>query len=290
MPTATAGYRDDEADETAVAAAPAVTTVGDKAFVLKNGVWTDTTFDPDLMAATPLPFPSDLFLEFLAERPETGKYFALGPRVIVVIDGVAYETVEGDPADLSEPEPLPEPAQSDAAPDQPAPAATAVTSPPPADATDLYTTLTAGAVEGVAPLEVNFTGELVGGPDDNRDYYCVESSFDFGDGISQSSVPGCVEWQEGAEIQRRFTANYVYEKPGEYQATFRLGDVESAPVTIVVRAGSVEPVEEEAASAQAAPGQDELTGGGSSGATSPSCLLGLLALPLVGVVVRYRPV
>jgi hypothetical protein len=142
----------------------------------------------------------------------------------------------------------------------------------------------------VAPLEVNFTGELVGGPDDNRDYYCVESSFDFGDGISQSSVPGCVEWQAGAEIQRRFAANYVYEEPGEYQATFRLGETESAPVRIVVRDGSAEPVEEEAASAQAAPGEDGLAGGGDPAnvPVSPNCLLGLLPLTLVGVVIGYR--
>ena len=289
MPTAAMpGYRGDAADETAVAAAPAVTTVGDKAFVLKNGVWTDTTFDPDLMAATPLPFPSDLFLEFLTDRPETGKYFALGPRVIVVIDGTAYETVAGDPAELSEPEPRLEPAQPDASPDQSTPAANAVTSLPPADAAGLYTTLTAGVVEGVAPLEVNFTGELVGGPEDNRDYYCVESRFDFGDGISQSSTPGCVEWQAGMEIQRRFAANYIYEEPGEYQATFRLGDAESEPVRIVVRDGLEESVEEESTSAQAIPEHDQpanTDNQAASGTTSPNCLLGLLPLSLAGLVV-----
>ena len=74
-----------------------MTTVGDKAFVLKEGVWTDTTFDPSVMTTTQLPFPSDLFLEFLGDHSDAGKYFALGQRVIVVLDGVAYETVEGDP-------------------------------------------------------------------------------------------------------------------------------------------------------------------------------------------------
>jgi Ca-activated chloride channel family protein len=96
-------------------AAPAgtVSVVGDKAFVLKNGVWTDTAFDSTRMTATPLPFPSDLFFEFLADHPDAGKYFALGQRVIVVLNGLAYETVAGDPDALSalpQPEPAPRPA------------------------------------------------------------------------------------------------------------------------------------------------------------------------------------
>ncbi len=78
-----------------------VKAVGDKAFVLKNGVWTDTAFDPATMTTTQLPFPSDLFLEFLADHPDTGRYFALGLQVIVVLDGEPYETVPTDSAALS---------------------------------------------------------------------------------------------------------------------------------------------------------------------------------------------
>ena len=92
-PTVTAGVGGTEDTRSSMSAT--VKTVGDKAFVLKDGIWTDTTFDPTLMTTTPLPFPSDIFLEFLNTQPEAGKYFALGLRVIVVIDGVAYETVEG---------------------------------------------------------------------------------------------------------------------------------------------------------------------------------------------------
>lgn len=66
--------------------------VGDKAFVLRDGVWTDTSFDPSRMTTVRLPFGSDAFFEFLAAHPEAGRFFALGERVIVVIDGVAYET------------------------------------------------------------------------------------------------------------------------------------------------------------------------------------------------------
>jgi Ca-activated chloride channel family protein len=73
-----------------------VRTVGERAFVLRDGVWTDTTFDPTRMTTTQLVFDSDAFFEFLAQHPEAGRYFALGERVIVVIEGVAYETVPGN--------------------------------------------------------------------------------------------------------------------------------------------------------------------------------------------------
>jgi Ca-activated chloride channel family protein len=273
-------------DESSTAMA-AVTAIGDKAFVFKDGVWTDTTFDPTRMSTTELPFPSDHFFEFLTTYPEAGKYFALGSRVIVVVDGIAYETVEGEidevppvlltlpaPSDISQP--TPPPPTVDRGP---------VTSPPPADAGEVYTVLTVDVAEGVTPLEVNFTGELVGGPDDNQDYYCVESAFDFDDGISQSSVPGCTEWQQGMTIQRRFTANYVYEEPGEYQATFSLGGTESEPVNIVVRSVDEPPASGSSATQTtpaASPGDDDQSTDRSGGL---GCMGGLLPLSLLGVAI-----
>jgi len=253
----------------------AVTAIGDKAFVLKNGVWTDTTFDSDLMTATPLPFPSVQFTDFLLAHPETGKYFALGANVIVVIDGTAYETIAGDPNEV----PSPPPAANTEPVREP------VTSAPPADAGEVYTTLTVDVTAGVAPLEVNFSGELVGGPDDNRDYYCVEHVFNFGDGISQSAIPGCIEWQPGTVIERRYTANYVYEAPGEYEVTFSLGGTQSEPVTIVV----VSPEEASKISAQnTSPDESPQNAPSDENTSGSSCLIGLLPLSLLLGVVSLR--
>jgi len=77
----------------AEAYAQQVQVVGERVFVLRDGVWTDTTFNPDQMKPTQLVFGSDAFFEFLAAHPEAGRYFALGEQVIVVIDGMAYQTV-----------------------------------------------------------------------------------------------------------------------------------------------------------------------------------------------------
>ncbi len=72
-----------------------IQTVGDKTFLLQNGVWTDTTFAPDTMTTQKVVFLSDAYFELLAAQPDLAEYFALGERVIVVLDDIAYEvTVE----------------------------------------------------------------------------------------------------------------------------------------------------------------------------------------------------
>jgi Ca-activated chloride channel family protein len=259
----------------AEAYAQQVQVVGDRAFVWDGGVWTDTTFDPTRMSTVKLGFGSDAFFDFLADHPQAGRYFAVGERVIVVIEGVAYETVPSDEAPQSTlPPSSGEPSSSDLP----------VTSPPPEDAGEVYTALSADVVEGVAPLAVSFTGRLVGGPSNNRDYYCVESAFEFGDGMAQSAIPGCIEWTPETVIQREYSASYVYDEPGVYQATFSLGGSRSEALTVVVRdhaevRGDDTPVPPQV--------DDETEGSVQEDATSPDsriCLgpLGLVLLPLVG--------
>ncbi len=70
--------------------------VGDKAFILHEGVWTDTLYDSDRMEKVKVGFGTEGYFDLLAARPEWGKYFALGQHVIVVLDGRAYEVTEGD--------------------------------------------------------------------------------------------------------------------------------------------------------------------------------------------------
>jgi Ca-activated chloride channel homolog len=68
-----------------------IQTVKGKTFLLQNGVWTDTTFDPDTMETSKVVFLSDEYFALLDTLPEIGDYLALGERVIVVIEGTAYE-------------------------------------------------------------------------------------------------------------------------------------------------------------------------------------------------------
>lgn len=70
-----------------------IRTVNDKTFILQDGVWVDTSFQPDVMTTTQVPFLSDAYFALLDLHPLMGDYLALGERVIVVIEGVAYEVV-----------------------------------------------------------------------------------------------------------------------------------------------------------------------------------------------------
>jgi Ca-activated chloride channel family protein len=69
--------------------------VGAKTFVQRNGVWTDAEFDPSRLSTLKVGLYSDDYFKLIAARPEWGQYFAMGERVIVMLDGKAYEIVPG---------------------------------------------------------------------------------------------------------------------------------------------------------------------------------------------------
>lgn len=64
--------------------------VGDKTFVLTNGVWTDTAFDAKKLKAETIKFGSDAYFKLLRDRPEIARYLALGDKVTVVLQGKAF--------------------------------------------------------------------------------------------------------------------------------------------------------------------------------------------------------
>lgn len=70
-----------------------IRSVGDKTFLYLDGVWTDTTFEPDTMETVEIEFLSDAYFDLLTEHPELGEYFAVGERVIVIFEDTAYEVV-----------------------------------------------------------------------------------------------------------------------------------------------------------------------------------------------------
>ncbi len=70
-----------------------IQTVGGKTFIQQNGVWTDTSFEPDTMTPQQVTFLSDEYFALLDAQPALAEYFALGDQVIVVLDGTAYQVV-----------------------------------------------------------------------------------------------------------------------------------------------------------------------------------------------------
>ena len=70
--------------------------VGARTFILKDGIWMDTAFDPEKMTTLKVSFLSKDYFALAENRPDVAGGLALGNRVIIVIDGVAYEVVEED--------------------------------------------------------------------------------------------------------------------------------------------------------------------------------------------------
>lgn len=71
-----------------------IQTVGDKTFLLRNNVWTDSQFDPSKMATRKIEFGSEAYFALSANNAGWGKYIALGSRVIFVANNVAYEITD----------------------------------------------------------------------------------------------------------------------------------------------------------------------------------------------------
>ena len=70
--------------------------VGARTFVLNQGTWTDTAFDPGKMKTIKVPFLSQDYFRLGEGRAEVAAALALGSRVIVMVDGSPYEIVEDE--------------------------------------------------------------------------------------------------------------------------------------------------------------------------------------------------
>jgi Ca-activated chloride channel family protein len=88
-----------EMEDSNIAAAPMaeatnlVRAVGSRTFVLSKDVWVDTGFDPDTMQTLKVAFLSDDYFSLAESQISLGAAFALGPRVIAISEGIAYEVV-----------------------------------------------------------------------------------------------------------------------------------------------------------------------------------------------------
>lgn len=94
MPAPQATFVSESGEE--VSAAEVLRYAGSNAFVLRDGVWTDTRYNAEDMKTTDLAFASDEYFALLDEHPNLSAAFALGQQVIVVVDGVAYRTTSED--------------------------------------------------------------------------------------------------------------------------------------------------------------------------------------------------
>jgi Ca-activated chloride channel family protein len=86
--------------------ADVVRLIGSRTFSLIDGIWIETSYDPEAMTTLRVPFLSADYFTLADSRSELGDAFALGQNVIIVVEGVAYEVVgaedSGDPVIIPE--------------------------------------------------------------------------------------------------------------------------------------------------------------------------------------------
>jgi Ca-activated chloride channel family protein len=76
-------------------ASATVRIIGSRTFVLSDGRWIDTAFDPDTTQTTQIVFLSPEYFTLVAAHPELADAFALGEQVVALSNGVAYEVIPG---------------------------------------------------------------------------------------------------------------------------------------------------------------------------------------------------
>ncbi len=74
-------------------------TVGSRTFVLSQGIWMDTAYDPQKTQTQKVAFLSDEYFRLGEGRPEVSAALALGEKVVVIVDGRAYEIVDASASD-----------------------------------------------------------------------------------------------------------------------------------------------------------------------------------------------
>ncbi len=68
--------------------------LGAKTFVMNEGRWMDTAFDPERDKTVKVAFLSEDYFRLVEAQPDLAAAFAIAPAVTVLIDGIAYEVVD----------------------------------------------------------------------------------------------------------------------------------------------------------------------------------------------------
>jgi hypothetical protein len=97
-------------------------------------------------------------------------------------------------------------------------------------------TLTVYPRQGFGPMHVSINGKLENVLKNDKDFYCLEEEWEFGDGAVSSEQANCEEYSEHSEVKMQFFADHVYEDAGSYTIWLTLGDktIRSNQIAVVV--------------------------------------------------------
>jgi Ca-activated chloride channel family protein len=82
-----------DADDSFADSLSTVRIVGRKTFILKDEVWVDTEYkDQARLPKIDVAFGSEEFFKLVADKPALAEFFALGKKVVVVLEGKVYQS------------------------------------------------------------------------------------------------------------------------------------------------------------------------------------------------------
>ena len=68
--------------------------VWSRSFIYRDGIWYDTAFDPETMEPVKVEFLSSQYFELIDQSADIRSALALGNKVVIIVDGKAYETTD----------------------------------------------------------------------------------------------------------------------------------------------------------------------------------------------------
>ena len=75
---------------------------------------------------------------------------------------------------------------------------------------------------GGVSIRISATLEDLEDAEDLEEYYCLEQVWDWDDDTDSEYAPDCDPYEEGMEIETRFSSSHQYRYPGTYTVWLRL--------------------------------------------------------------------
>ena len=97
-------------------------------------------------------------------------------------------------------------------------------------------TLTVYPRQGFGPMQVSINGKLENVSKNDKEFYCLQEEWEFGDGAVSSEQSNCEEHNEDTEVKLQFFAEHIYEDAGSYTIWLTLGNkkIRSNQIAVVV--------------------------------------------------------
>jgi hypothetical protein len=76
--------------------------------------------------------------------------------------------------------------------------------------------------------------EIVGGPDNNKDYWCATINWSDGEASTGMAIVDRVSWAPSVQVQREWAQAATYSEPRTYEASVQFARLPDERITVTV--------------------------------------------------------